>query len=191
MNKTGTLELSDEHLDCGEGTPCVPEIVVNQSTLAVTEGGMKTGDFDAYIADGILTVTGRYDYTREESWGVGACPQMNLAVVIPNISSSMPLLNITMGHGLLPETTSVLDPWIPVLLPDMGELNVTLDPAILFHGVYLSNWFGNITATGVRTTHLVANARQGNVSLTDVEAASVKVTASCSKEAWKKVTFSV
>ena len=55
---------------------------------------------------------------------------------------------------------SDLHPWIPALLPDRGEVNVSLDPQMHFSGVYISNYFGNITVSDVHTTVLVATARQ-------------------------------
>eukprot|EP01052_Picozoa_sp_SAG31_P075280 SAG31_NODE_34461_length_332_cov_1.553648_1_plen_76_part_10 len=75
-----------------------------------------------------------------------------------------------MGHGHLPKRTINLYPWIPPLLPDRGSVNITGDPQIKFSGVHLSNYWGNITATDIDTTVLVAAARQGNISLTNVNA---------------------
>jgi len=149
------------------------EIELEQAAKATSPNPLTGVKVRAELVNRQLIVTAEWKEKKGGAFSINSCPEAHLSIVVPNITGSWPVINITM-HG--PRAKPTLSPWVGVLVPDKGEITLKMDPAQLWKGVFLLNTIGGITVEGLSTAFLSATATQGNVTLANVRASQVRLT---------------
>ena len=154
---------------------------VNVTKYAVTKDALGAIGIDAFLKDRVLVITATYDVI-EGGWNLAACPEVVLTVVIPNVTSTTaglgPLINVTLGYGV-PRREPMWEPWLGKKMDHRGLIEFRSDPRLLLAGVHMTNHVpgGNITVSGVSTTHLAMQTVDGNLTVFGTDTSEIYMVA--------------
>ena len=154
---------------------------VNVTKYAVTKDALGAIGIDAFLKDRVLVITATYDVI-EGGWNLAACPEVVLTVVIPNVTSTTaglgPLINVTLGYGV-PRREPMWEPWLGKKMDHRGLIEFRSDPRLMLAGVHMTNHVpgGNITVSGVSTTHLAMQTVDGNLTVFGTDTSEIYMVA--------------
>ena len=156
-------------------------VYVNVTKYAVTKDALGAIGIDAFLKDRVLVITATYDVI-EGGWNLAACPEVVLTVVIPNVTSTTaglgPLINVTLGYGV-PRREPMWEPWLGKKMDHRGLIEFRSDPRLMLAGVHMTNHVpgGNITVSGVSTTHLAMQTVDGNLTVFGTDTSEIYMVA--------------